>query len=113
MPETDKPKPQFPTLEEFEKMSDREKLLFFVGLPRHQQKLLIGGATFKTSANPSMLQRVSELGDDEFQQAVEELLESPFLTKLEDGRYELAQTMKNFINVTLTKHWEKQKDSRN
>jgi len=83
-------------------------------LSRPAQKLLIGAATFATSAMRSMLQPVSELKDAAFNQAVPELVRASLLETSHHAlaaqkRYDIHAMTRWFVNGPLTDAWNRQK----
>ncbi len=77
------------------------------------QQLLVGAATFATSAIRSMLQPVSELADSPFNDAVSELvrmslMEVSFHTLTTQQRYDIHAVTRWFINGPLTDLWANQ-----
>jgi hypothetical protein len=78
------------------------------------QKLLIGAATFATSALRSMLQPVSELDEAAFNRAVPELvraslMETSYHALAAQKRYDIHAMTRWFVNGPLTDLWNQQK----
>jgi len=83
-------------------------------LSKPAQKLLIGAATFATSAQRSMLQPVSELDDRAFNQAVPELVRASLMEVSHhplaaQKRYDIHAMTRWFVNAPLTELWNQQK----
>ena|SRR3989344_4111645 len=101
-------KPKYPTIEEFEGMTVEDKVRLFTGLPVLAQKLLIGISAFAGSVRPEMAQPVSKTSPEEFEEAQKALTETPFFA-ISNGRLQVADSMKGFINTDLKQIWEQQK----
>lgn len=83
-------------------------------LSKPAQKLLIGAATFATTALRSMLQPVSELDDTAFNQAVPELvlaslMEASHHSLAAQKRYDIHAMTRWFVNAPLMELWNRQK----
>ena len=104
-------KPKYPTLEAFERMTVDDKVRLFTGLPIPTQKLLIGISAFASSVKPEMAQPVSRITQEEFEEAQRVLAETPFFST-EDGRLQVADSMRVFINTDLKQLWGQRKQSK-
>jgi hypothetical protein len=85
-------------------------------LSKPAQKLLIGAATFATTALRSMLQPVSELDDAAFNQAVPELVRASLMevshhSLAAQKRYDIHAMTRWFVNAPLMELWNRQKGS--
>lgn len=83
-------------------------------LSKPAQKLLIGAATFATTALRSMLQPVSELDDAAFNQAVPELVRASLIevshhSLAAQKRYDIHAMTRWFVNAPLMELWNRQK----
>jgi hypothetical protein len=83
-------------------------------LSRPAQKLLIGAATFATTALRPMLQPVSELDDAAFNQAVPELVRASLMevshhSHAAQKRYDIHAMSRWFVNTPLMELWNRQK----
>lgn len=83
-------------------------------LSKPAQKLLIGSATFATTALRSMLQPVSELDDAAFNQAVPELVRASLMEVSHHSlavqkRYDIHAMTRWFVNAPLMELWNRQK----
>jgi hypothetical protein len=101
--------PKYPSIEEFESMTVPDKVRLFTGLPIPAQKLLIGITSFADSVQPEMARVVSKTSLEEFQEAQNTLSHTPFFTIVEQGRLQVAVSMRAFINTDLKQIWEQQK----
>jgi|SRR3989344_8761689 len=106
--ETEPEKLKYPTLEEFEGMTVEDKVRLFTRLSIPAQKLLIGVSAFVSSVRPEMAQPVTKTTPEEFEEAQKLLSETPFFST-ENGRLQVAETMRSFINTDLKQIWEQQK----
>lgn len=100
--------PQPLTIEKFTSMSLDDKLGIFTGLPVSAQKLLVGVSAFASTVRPDMAIPVSKLTPNEFDEAKQTLVQTPFFSETDQGRLSIADPMKQFINTDLRKIWEEQ-----
>lgn len=107
--ELEENKQEFPTLEEWESMTVENKVQLFTHMPLVVQKLLVGCSAFASSVRPEMAIPVSKLNQEEFEKAKAALSQTPFFSITENGRLQVVNQMKTFINTDLRKVWEEQK----
>lgn len=120
---------KYPTLEEFGEMSVEDRAGLFTRFPISAQKVLVSLSAYSTSVGQVLLKEIRGVEDtkeaegrkspwtpEEFDGAIEFLLQTPYFRKFEDSqskteRYEIVNPVKDFINTDLRKLWEKQKSS--
>lgn len=107
--ELEKNKLKFPTLEEWESMAAEDRVQLFTHMPLTAQKLLIGCSAFASSVRSEMAILVSKLNQEEFEKAKTALSQTPFFSITENGRLQVVNQMRTFINTDLRKVWEEQK----
>jgi nucleoside-triphosphatase THEP1 len=106
-------------LERLHGVVDEEELYRFIylaiwlKLSKPAQQLLVGTATFATSALRSMLQPVSELDNSTFNQAVPELVKASLMevsyhALTAQQRYDIHAMTRWFVNGPLTEMWNRQ-----
>lgn len=109
--ETHQDKPKYPSLDEFESMTPDDKAELVLSLPIPVQQLLVCLASFGDSVRPDMARVVARISPEEFQEAQKTLLDAPFFSVIEDGRLQITDSLKTFINTDLRQMWEQQKKS--
>lgn len=108
----EKEKPIYPSAEQFQHLSVEDKVGIFTHLPISAQKLLVGCGAFASSVRPEMAQPVSKLAPEEFEEAKITLSNTPYFSVIENGRLQVVDPMREFINGDLKRLWEGQQKAK-
>ncbi len=108
MPESDKELPRFPSDEQFQAMAVNDKVKLFTSLPIPVQKVLVACSAFRSTVDPKMAQPVSRTNEEDFIEAQKFLVDTPFFSMTETGRFQILGSMRDFINKDLMRIWADQ-----
>ncbi len=106
-------------LQRLKKAINEEELYSFIyerlweKLSIPSQQVIVGAATFPTSARRPMLMRVARLAEEEFNRSIAELVRASLIEAIHlpdtDQRFDIHAMTRWFVNAPLTEKWNRQK----